>query len=140
MIFPLHLHPMLVHFPIALFITSLGFAVGGRLFNHQGLKQSAVYLYIAAVLLTPVVVQTGLWEAQGLDVHHPVFSRHQNFAFVSMYISVASLFFLWFIKMKYPKLFSSIFFLIILGIVSLIGITAYYGGRLVFEYGVGIDQ
>ena len=140
MTLPAHLHPMLVHFPIALFITSLGFEVCGRLFSHQGLKQSAVYLYIAAVLLTPVVVQTGLWEAQRLDVHHPVLSSHQTFAFISMYSSVASLIFLWFIKMKYPKLFSSIFLLIILGIVSLIGITAYHGGRLVFEYGVGIDQ
>ena len=140
MTLPVHLHPMLVHFPIALFITSLGFDVGGRLFNHQGLKQSAVYLFIAAVLLTPVVVQTGLWEAQRVDVHHPVLSSHRTFALVSMYTSGASLIFLWFIKMKYPKLFSSIFFLIILGIVSLIGITAYYGGRLVFEYGVGIDQ
>lgn len=37
MILPLHLHPMVVHFPIVLFITSLAFEDGGCLVYEYGI-------------------------------------------------------------------------------------------------------
>ena len=57
---PSHLHPMVVHFPIALFIAALGFDVSGLIFKKPNWHRTAVHLYILATLLTPLVLRTGI--------------------------------------------------------------------------------
>jgi len=59
-------HVVLVHFPIALFITGVAFDWAGRWTKRKGLAEAAYYnLLIAAVSTLPVVV-TGLlaWQFQ----------------------------------------------------------------------------
>ena len=57
---PSHLHPMVVHFPIALFIMALFFEVIGLVFKNDNFHQTAIYLYVSATLMMPLVVRTGI--------------------------------------------------------------------------------
>lgn len=136
----IHLHSMVVHFPIALFTTALVLEVLSRIFRKDGLHQSAKHLYVLAAIVTPFVVKTGLWEAQKLEIHHPVLDLHKKFALLTMWTAVVSLPVLWLFKKKLTQYFRLIFLIFLVMIVSSVSIAAYNGGRLVYEYGIGVES
>jgi len=137
---PPHLHPMMVHFPIALFMTALVLDVLSFIFKRQGLHHSALTLYIIAALLTPLVVRTGMWEATKTGLNHPILDQHRQYATWLMWFSLMSLPLLWFIKTEFSKYFRLIFFMFLIGSSILVSLAADKGGRMVYEYGIGIEE
>lgn len=137
---PPHLHPMIVHFPIALFMTALGLDTLSFIFKKQGLHQSALTLYILAALLTPLVIRTGIWEAVKLGLKHPLLDQHRQYATWLMWLSLMSLPLLWFTKKEFSKYFRLIFFVFLIGASILVSVAADKGGRMVYEYGVGVEE
>ena len=136
----IHLHPMVVHFPIAFIIGALVFAAIGLLFKKEILVQTAFNLYVLAVFITPLIVATGLEEAEELHLQHPVLNWHRLFAFSVMWLALASLPLLWFIKKKLKRYFNVIFILVLVSLTILVILTAYNGGRMVYEYAVGVEH
>ncbi len=136
MLYPLH--PKLVHFPIALAISAMVMQALGVLLNKDSWRKGAWLMFILAVLSMPVVVLSGLWEAVRLHLRHPVLDMHKRFALIAMWLSIAALPVLWFIRDKraFPILF--LIFLIIVSV--LLGLVAHQGGRMVYEYSVGVSQ
>ena len=86
-----HLHPTVVHFPIALFISAVVMELLSLLLKKEGLHQTAKHLYITAAIVTPIVVQTGLWEKEELHLHHPIVELHEQFGLLTMWTSLVSL-------------------------------------------------
>ena len=136
----LHLHPMLVHFPIALFTSALVFELLHRILKKELFHQAAAAVYVLAVCLTPLAVLSGLREEDELHLKHPVLEIHERFALITLWGSLASLPVLWFIHKWSAKLFKNIFLAVLLAIVACVTITAYNGGRMVYEYGVGVEK
>jgi uncharacterized membrane protein len=134
------MHPKLVHFPIALIITALILDILSRIFRRGNLHEAAVVIYVVAVFFTPVVVWAGLWEQQRLHLHHPVLAQHKLYAFVTMWLSLLSLPALWLIKIKFLKAFRIVFSCLLLCLAMLVTVTGYYGGKMVYEYGAGVEQ
>lgn len=132
------IHPRIVHFPIALFITALGLEIISIIFRKDKLHATALHIYVVAALLTPLVIRTGLWEETRLHLNHPVLTTHRTFALWTMWISLGSLPILWFMKQELSKYNRAVFVIFLLIIVSLVSITAHNGGRMVYEYGVGV--
>ena len=137
---PSPVHPMVVHFPIALFSTALGLEIASIVFKKDSLHTSALHLYILAALTTPLVVRTGLWEEERLSLNHPVLDWHRTFALWTMWVSLMSLPVLWFMSRKCRRCFRIIFVVFLLGVVSFVSLAGYNGGRLVYEYGAGIEE
>jgi len=137
---PEHLHPMVVHFPIALFITALGLDVVSLIVKKQNLHQSALTLYIIAALVTPLVLRTGILEAVRLNLNHPVLDEHRKYATWLMWFSLMSLPILWLLKNEFNKYFRWVFILILIGSVILVSLTAEEGGEMVYEYAVGVEK
>jgi uncharacterized membrane protein len=137
---PPHLHPMVVHFPIALFLTALGLDVFSFIFKKESLHRSALTLYVLATLLTPVVVRTGIWEAVKLGLKHPLLDQHRQYATWLMWFSLMSLPVLWLVKKEFSKYFRLIFIVTLIGASVLVSVAADKGGRMVYEYGVGIEE
>lgn len=133
------LHPKLVHFPIALFVGALGFDVLSFLFKKEGLHKTALNMYILAALITPLVVRTGIWEAERLNLSHPILEIHKKFALWAMWGSLMSLPVLWFIKKEAPKYFRIVFLILLIGVVGIVSLASHNGGRMVYEYGVGVE-
>ena len=131
-------HPMVVHFPIALFISALGVEVLSLVFKKDAWHQTALHLYVLATLTAPFAVMTGLREADELQLKHRVLDLHKNFGLLTMGISLVSLAVLWFFSKKNPAYFRIVFIVVLLLAVGFVSLTGFNGGRLVYEYGVGI--
>lgn len=133
-----HIHPLVVHFPIALFITALGCEILSRFFKREVLHQVAWYNYLLAIVASVGAVLAAWWE--GMHLKHPVFYLHRNFAYWTTSIALVSGIILPLIKRKSKKAFRIIFFIFLILMASLVSITGYYGGKLVYEYGVGVEE
>ncbi len=136
-----HVHPILVHFPIALFISALGLEMLAIVFKKEYLQDVSWTNFILAVLITPLVVLTGLLEAKGLHLSHKAANIHKMFAFWTFGVSSICAIGLWIMQKKLSqKLFRKLFFISLVLVVILVLICGYYGGRLVYEYGVGVSE
>jgi len=76
-------HVVLIHFPIALFITAVGFDIVGQWAKRRGLADAAYYNLIVAAMSTIPVLVTGVlaWQLQlegrklkGILLMHLVFA------------------------------------------------------------------
>ncbi len=135
----IHLHPALVHFPVALFISAFLFESLSLILKKEILHTVAVAVYILATVTTPFTAYSGLWEAQRLNLHHPVLDTHRTFALITMYVSFMSLFVIGAVRKLPVKIYRTIFFIFSLMMIITVTVTAYNGGRMVYEYGVGIN-
>ncbi len=134
------LHPKMIHFPIALFIGAMGMEILSLIFKKDRLHRTALDMYILATVITPLVVLTGLQEAEHLHLGHPVLTIHKNFGLLTMWTSLISLPVLWIVNKRSPKILRAVFLIFVLVIVTLVTITGHNGGRMVYEYGVGVEK
>ncbi len=134
------IHPMLVHFPIALWVSAFLFEAGHLILKKDSLHRTAIQIFWMAVCLTPLVVWTGLLEEQKYHLNHPVLTQHKTYAFCLLWGSLASAPILLWLSRKSVKIFKIVFLACTL--VATIGVilTGYYGGKLVFEYAIGVEQ
>jgi len=136
---PSHLHPMIVHFPVALFIMALVFELVSLILKNESTHKAAILMYVTAALMTPLVLRTGIWEAEKIGLSHPILDQHRNFALWTMWISLMSLPILWFLKREMSKYFRIIFLIFLISTATFVSLTGDKGGRMVFEYGVGVE-
>ena len=137
------LHPIFVHFQIGLFTIAFIFEIIE--FTSKGkFKNFAFLLLFFSLLFSIVAVQTGNVEAQNLSFSkeaEEILISHQDSANLFLVISAVIFMFKLYIFLKF-KSSSSRLLSILLGL-YLIGLllvfrTAYFGMKLVFEYGVGL--
>ena len=134
------IHPKVIHFPIALFIGAMGMEALSLILKKDNLHRTALHMYILATVMTPFVVLTGLQEAEHLHLSHPVLTLHRNFGLLTMWISLISLPVLWIVNKYSPKLLRAIFIVSMLIIAIFVTVAGHNGGRMVYEYGVGVSQ
>ncbi|MCQ9208487.1 MAG: hypothetical protein NG712_03825 [Omnitrophica bacterium] len=134
----IHLHPIIVHFPIALLVSALGLEILSLIFKKENLHQAAWCNYILGALAAALAVLTALIEDETLK--HTVFYIHRSLGYWTAAGSLSLLVGLWLVKRKTQAVFRRAF-LIVLVIVSCLTLaTGYYGGRLVYEYGIGVEE
>jgi uncharacterized membrane protein len=136
----LPLHPMLVHFPIALFISALVLELAYQILKREFLHQAALTVYVLGVCSMPLTAWVGWLEAEELHLKHPVLDLHMRFALTALWISLASLPALWLIHQKSRRLFNAVFMAVLVLVVVFVSAAGYNGGRMVYEYGVGVQR
>ncbi len=137
----IELHPMVVHFPIAFFIGALVLEILSCVFKKENLHQSAFHVASLAVIAVVLAVLTGLPEADewGLT-QHPVFNLHKTFALTTLAVAVSIFPVIWLMRRKKISSYRGIFILFLALIVMGISVAAYNGGRLVYEYSIGVEE
>lgn len=139
MAFPYPYHPLFVHFPVALFLMSLVFEVVSRVFRHDRLHHAAFYMFIAATLITPWTVRTGEMQAHALNLHHPVLESHERFAELTLWLSVIAWPVVYFLSARHPRAARWVFLGALVALAVTVSLAAHFGGRMVYEYGVGVS-
>ena len=135
----LMLHPMLVHFPIALWALALTYEIGHLILKNEDLHKTAVLIAWAAVFFTPLAVATGLWEQVKHHLNHPVLNQHKQYAFMVLGVSLVCLPVLIGLHLRPSKFLRKILFVCLLLATIGVGLAGFYGGKLVFEYSVGVE-
>lgn len=134
-----HLHPLIVHFPVALFITALGMEVLSWILKKEALHQAAYYNYLLGIAGGVAAVLAAWFDGQVLK--HPVFYTHKTLAYWTVGFALACAVILFLVKRrKSKKVFRIIFFIFLFLTAVFVSLTGYYGGRLVYEYGVGVQE
>ncbi len=146
-----NIHPLIVHFPIALF--SAGFLVGmvGYIFRKDILKNAGLVMVIlgAAGAVAAALSGEEAEEAVGKFLSaegEQALESHETFGGVTVYIlpAAALLNLLGAVFLKNRRraagaLLAAYVAAGILGVI-MVNVTAYKGGRLVYEYGAGVSR
>lgn len=139
-----HLHPMIVHFPIALLIVGLVFDLAGLFIKKEFFSTAGFYLLILGTLGIVAAYFSGDFAGDGISEAGPLkqaLETHEDAAVISLWLFAASVLLrgvlVW--KKKYTGIFKyAAIALIVLGVLS-VARTGYYGGQLVFKHAAGVQ-
>lgn len=134
-----NVHPMFVHFPLALLSVGLLFDLLGYLFKKQSLSSAGWWCFSLGVLSAVITVFTGLQAEQKLKVSgeaHEILENHEHFQITSTVVFVVLWIWRSITREGIPK-FPMIYLVITAIAVGAIIYGAHYGGELVYEHGVG---
>jgi uncharacterized membrane protein len=143
-----NLHPLVVHFPIALLLTAAGLdVVGWTLRCNRPLRFVATVLYVLGTVTVVVTYFTGRAAADTIwlpGMAHAAVKEHWDWAFRTVWffgiLTVVRLVLLWRWRADpRPALIAALTLAGLLGGV-LLAETGDRGGRLVYQHGVGIAR
>jgi len=134
-------HPMLVHFPIALLITSVVFDVLGMIVDGKSFYQMGRWLLILGLLGGVVASLAGAWAEEAVvssGVPSDAVEWHEELAIITLVLFGVLLLYRWWAGAEWSARSKMIYLaLAAVGLVFL-GATGFYGGDLVYRYGAGL--
>ncbi len=141
-----NIHPMLVHFPIALLITAVFLDFLYLVWKKDWLRNSVMTLFIFAALASFVTYLSGRQAVDSVSVPmnaELTASYHADWAlytllYFSLYTAVRT--FLFWKKLDIKRFIAILLFLAGLAGSGLLAKTADLGGKLVYKYGVGTKK
>ena len=141
MILPMEsIHPLIVHFPIALLIAALVFECLSLVFRVEAWRVTARWCLVAGAIGAAAAVASGL-QAEKIAKHsfeiHQVMEQHEQFG-IAVLVGSALLSIYGLVDLRRPIPFPRVAYVILLFLVTLtLSLGAHLGGRLVYEFGVG---
>ncbi len=140
-----NIHPMLVHFPIALLITAVLLDFLYLIWKKDWLHNSVMTLFILAALASLITYLSGRQAVDSVSVPmnaELTASYHADWAlytllYFSIYTSIRAFLF-W--KKLNKRFIAILLFLTGLAGCALLAKTADLGGKLVYKYGVGTKK
>lgn len=137
-----NLHPLLVHFPIALLFLSLVLESIALLRKSSGLSRAAWWNQIGGTAGLALAVTSGLLAEDTVSIAGDagkLFERHEQLAFLSA--AIFAILLLWRIAARgnIPRKSPAAYFVLLVAGVACVLTGAWYGGEMVFRYGVGVQ-
>ena len=139
-----HIHPMIVHFPIALLIVGFLADAVGVILKKEFFSKAGFYLLILGTLgvvaayISGNIAGDGITEAGSLK---QALETHEDAATLTLWLMVGTA--LIRIALQFTKKYVGAFrwvalLLFLVGVLS-IARTGYYGGELVFKHAAGVQ-
>ncbi|OGG51708.1 MAG: hypothetical protein A3F84_23450 [Candidatus Handelsmanbacteria bacterium RIFCSPLOWO2_12_FULL_64_10] len=139
----MNIHPLIVHFPIALLLTSVLADLLALLRLRTVFKDVALFLLILGVIGAVAAGVSGERAAEAVahlpDLREAV-EQHEDFATGTIWLFIALLLSRLYmvIKGRFVSIFRAAYFIVSLAAGGLLMATAYSGGNLVYERGAGV--
>jgi uncharacterized membrane protein len=137
------LHPVIVHFPIALLATAIFFEVLEIFLKLDVIREAATWLLGLGFLGGLAATATGILAedaAEEMGVPESAIETHELLAFATLAVFAVLIAIRWLQRKRripeWPRVFLAI------GLVGLVlvGLTGYFGGDLVYRYGAGVER
>ena len=138
---PDNLHPLLIHFPIALLLSSVLFYWAGLRWKERGLDKAASYTLWLGLVGTAVTIISGLVAAQSVPLDSPAMqtlTTHKFLGIATFVIFGMQAICAWRSKGVYSSGKRVLHTVIQLIGVALIIAVGSYGGELVYTFGIGV--
>ncbi len=136
------IHPIVVHFPIALLCASVAFDILARRWPTGGFRDTSLYCLLAGVMGAALAVVTGGMEeelAERAGAPESVLELHESLGTATLIVFVALLCLRLAMQRGWIKDLPALSIgLGVIGIVIL-ALTGYWGGELVYVYGIGVQ-
>lgn len=139
----LPLHPMIVHFPIALIFTALFLDGVGFVFKKENLRAAGFITLCLAVIGGLAAIATGVLAHSNLKSHtealHEIVELHEHLAITAIVLAFASLAVRFLAEKITAKeaLLKKLALVLLVSAAIVVGGVGYLGGKMVFEYGAG---
>ncbi len=136
-----NLHPLLVHFPIALLLLALILEVIALLRVNPEISRAAWWNQIGGTVSLALAVASGLLAQNSVQIPgdaRGLFERHEQLAFVAA--ALFAVLFFWRVggRGRLPKEGSRLYLLLFVAGVACLLTGALYGGEMVYRCGVGV--
>ena len=144
MVESLHLHPMIVHFPIALLIVGSVSDLAGAAFKRDFFSRAGFYLLLLGTLGVVAAYFSGNLAGEGLaegGALKQALETHEGAAALSLWLMTATAVVR--IFMVAGRKFTGVvrWISVVMFVVSVLSVarTGYYGGDLVFRHAAGVQ-
>jgi uncharacterized membrane protein len=135
------LHPLIVHFPIALLFVAGGFYMYALIKSSESIFSTGSLLHLIGSLSFIVAILTGQ-QAESAVTHtheiHEIITQHELLSYISIW--VFALMYIW--QMLRNKKFLQVEKLGFVGLfviaLCVMGYSAHLGGKMVYEKGAGV--
>ena len=140
------IHPLIIHFPIALLSLAVGLTVVDLFYSRKWLLKATAGLYILGTLgaLTSYISGRLAADSIGLNLKAEVaIGTHSDWALYTLmyFVGLSIIYYLVkFILKRNTLAIRSLLAVLALAGFFILAKTAEYGGRLVFEYGLGVKN
>lgn len=132
-----HLHPMIVHFPIALLLMGFVFEVSSVFFrNYKFLSTAAAYLLAFGALASIASWASGhLFTSEMDGAAGSVLETHETLATITMVLSIiAAALYTWYLLKPATRNLRWLVFGLYCLVGASVAVTGFFGGNLVYEY------
>ena len=132
------LHPIVVHFPIALLFASVGLDWVGYLFRLPSLTRAGFYVLVLGAAGAGVAAITGPDGARGDATVANLLTLHQSFALITVALAVGLLLVRYMATDGLGRGWAAIYLVGTLALLAALALTGYYGGELTYHQGIGV--
>ena len=137
-----NIHPLVVHFPIALLMSAALFYALAWVFRKDTLTAAAFSLLILGTISACVAAGTGLYAEDGVmvsfSVREHLLEHHEQLMLATTGLSIVLS--VWAVTARpFPKKGRWIFLLLFLILLGIMTVGADYGARMVYDYNAGGD-
>ena len=134
------LHPLIVHFPIALLLTSVGLDLAGLILCRSGLHRIALWNLALGTLGAGAAVLTGL-QAEDMAKHSfeiwRIMQLHERLGISTLILGLMGTGYRLARRDALSARARLFTLLLALAMTGTLSFGAYLGGRMVYEFGVG---
>jgi len=135
-----NLHPLVIHFPIALLMGAALLYVTAWISKSERFAHSAFWVLVMGALSLAIAVATGLYAEQGvmlaLSVREQLLEPHERYMLATLGLCTALT--IWAILARpFPKKGKSLFLFLLLVMIGVMTVGADFGGRMVYDYNAG---
>lgn len=138
-----HIHPIFVHFIIAPLVIAVITDFLWLLKKSESLEKFSWYCLIIAGISGLLSVVSGLAAEENVVFSGnamKTFVFHENLAFLLVVFLAIQVFWRFALKGKIPVNYSVLYFILITLCLMTVVSTSYFGGKLVFNHGVGVNS
>lgn len=138
----LPLHPMLVHFPIALLFASVLFDMTSTVLTRESLREGAFWL-LGLGFLGGIAAAIAGGQAEGAaekaGVAEALIETHETMAYITLGMMALLLLYRLLLRNRFTtRAFATYLVAAALGLVA-VSATGHTGGTLVYEHGAGVN-
>jgi uncharacterized membrane protein len=139
-----HIHPIIVHFPIALLIVGFLFDIAGLFIQKEFFSKTGFYLLILGTVGVITAFLTGNLAGGGITEQgmlKDALETHEDAAELTIWlVSITAVFRILLVLLKkYGGLLKATALVLFFASVLAIGRTGYYGGELVYKHAAGVQ-